>query len=113
MFNLGFTEMLLLSIIALIVIGPKQLPEMARVLGRLMNEFKRATSDFTSSVHDFKSKTDNYMADTERTLMASDHGKDKSGEEVSSQGSYEDGASEESDNGISDPTENRPEDPKS
>jgi len=50
MFNLGFTELLLLGLIALIFIGPHQLPEVARTLGRLINEWKRATSDFQSTI---------------------------------------------------------------
>ncbi len=50
MFNLGFTELLVLGAIALIFIGPKQLPELARTVGRLLNEFKRATADFQSSI---------------------------------------------------------------
>ena len=70
MFNLGFTEMILLAAIALIVIGPGQLPEMARMLGRIINEFRRATSDFTSGIDEFKFKSKNYMADTERLLTA-------------------------------------------
>lgn len=45
MFNLGFSELILLAIIALIFIGPKQLPELARTLGRTLNELKRATGD--------------------------------------------------------------------
>jgi Tat protein translocase TatB subunit len=50
MFNLGFSELLLLGLIALIFIGPNQLPEVARTIGRLLNEWKRATSDFQSSI---------------------------------------------------------------
>ncbi|MCB0356480.1 MAG: twin-arginine translocase TatA/TatE family subunit [Bdellovibrionales bacterium] len=49
MFNLGLSELIVLGAIALIVIGPKQLPELARNLARLVNELKRATSDFRSS----------------------------------------------------------------
>lgn len=49
MFNLGFSELILLGIIALIFIGPQQLPEVARTLGRFLNELKRATSDFQST----------------------------------------------------------------
>jgi sec-independent protein translocase protein TatB len=52
MFNLGFSELLLLGVIALIFIGPKQLPEMARTVGRLLNELKRASSDFQQSFTD-------------------------------------------------------------
>jgi sec-independent protein translocase protein TatB len=50
MFNIGFTELILLGMIALIFIGPSQLPEVARTLGRLLNEWKRATSDFQSTL---------------------------------------------------------------
>ena len=50
MFNIGFTELVLVGVIALIFIGPQQLPELARTVGRLLNEFKRATTDFQSSV---------------------------------------------------------------
>ncbi len=50
MFNLGFTELLLLGVIALVFLGPDQLPELARTVGRLLNEWKRATSDFQSTV---------------------------------------------------------------
>jgi sec-independent protein translocase protein TatB len=50
MFNLGFSELLLLGLIALIFIGPNQLPEVARTVGRLLNEWKRATSDFQSTI---------------------------------------------------------------
>lgn len=43
MFGLGITEIIFLAVLALIVIGPKQLPEMARSIGRLLNELKRST----------------------------------------------------------------------
>lgn len=58
----------MLSAIALIVIGPKQLPELARFIGRMMNEFKRATGEFTSGVDSIKTKTRSYLEDTERHL---------------------------------------------
>ncbi|MDZ4677233.1 MAG: Sec-independent protein translocase protein TatB [Oligoflexia bacterium] len=50
MFNLGFSEMLLLAAIALIFIGPKQLPQLAKVLGRTIGELKKAMSDVTVSM---------------------------------------------------------------
>jgi sec-independent protein translocase protein TatB len=46
MFGLGFSEIVLLAIIALVVVGPKQLPDVARTIGRFLNELKRATDDF-------------------------------------------------------------------
>lgn len=39
-------EMLFIFLLALIVFGPKKLPELARQLGKIMAEFKRATNDF-------------------------------------------------------------------
>lgn len=49
MFNLGMSELILIAILALIFIGPKQLPEMAKALGRMMSEFKKASNDLTES----------------------------------------------------------------
>lgn len=57
MFGLGFGEMILLGAIALIAIGPKQLPEVARTLGKFMNELKRATGDFSKSFTDISDTT--------------------------------------------------------
>jgi len=44
--NLGMPEMLFIFLMALVVFGPKRLPELARQLGKIMGEFKRATNDF-------------------------------------------------------------------
>jgi sec-independent protein translocase protein TatB len=44
--NLGMPEMLFIFLMALVVFGPKKLPELARQLGKIMGEFKRATNDF-------------------------------------------------------------------
>jgi sec-independent protein translocase protein TatB len=45
MFGIGMPEMLLILAIALIVIGPKKLPDLAKSLGRAFAEFRRATSE--------------------------------------------------------------------
>jgi sec-independent protein translocase protein TatB len=44
-FGLSFFETLILAGIALVVIGPKQLPELARVLGRFLSEMKKASAE--------------------------------------------------------------------
>lgn len=49
MFGIGMTEMLLILAIALIVVGPKKLPELAKSLGRAFGEFRRATSELKES----------------------------------------------------------------
>jgi len=50
MFGIGMPEMILILAIALIVIGPKKLPDLAKSLGRAMREFKRATSELKESM---------------------------------------------------------------
>ncbi|WP_153726560.1 twin-arginine translocase TatA/TatE family subunit [Heliorestis convoluta] len=42
--NIGFPELLLILVVALLVFGPGKLPEIGKSLGRGINEFKRATS---------------------------------------------------------------------
>ncbi len=43
MFGLGFTEVLVIGVLALILLGPEQLPDLARKLGRFVNDLKRTT----------------------------------------------------------------------
>jgi TatA/E family protein of Tat protein translocase len=51
MFGIGMPEMILILAIALIVIGPKKLPDLAKSLGRAMREFKKATSEFKETIN--------------------------------------------------------------
>ncbi|QDK39529.1 twin-arginine translocase TatA/TatE family subunit [Bdellovibrio sp. NC01] len=50
MFGLSIFEIIFLAGLALIVIGPKELPQVARTLGRFLNELKRSTSGFTEEL---------------------------------------------------------------
>jgi TatA/E family protein of Tat protein translocase len=43
--SLGVPELLFILVLALLVFGPRKLPEIGRTLGRAMGEFRRATSD--------------------------------------------------------------------
>lgn len=45
MFGLGFTEILVVLTVALLVFGPKRLPEIARTLGKTMGELRRTLDD--------------------------------------------------------------------
>lgn len=71
MFNIGFGEMIMLGVIALIFIGPKQLPEVARVIGRMLNEMKRATEDLTDSFVKTRDSFDTYVKDSEKKITQS------------------------------------------
>ncbi|MBI4464532.1 MAG: twin-arginine translocase subunit TatB [Acidobacteria bacterium] len=48
--NIGFPELLVIFVIALLVFGPKRLPELGRSLGRGLAEFRRASTDLKNSV---------------------------------------------------------------
>ena len=50
MFGIGMPEMLVILALALIVIGPKKLPDLAKSLGRAMREFKKATNEFKETI---------------------------------------------------------------
>lgn len=50
MFGIGMPELLLILAIALIVIGPKKLPDLAKSLGRTLREFKKATNDLKETI---------------------------------------------------------------
>lgn len=51
MFGLGFGEVVLLAVIALLVIGPDQLPGFARNVARFLNELKRTTEEFKKELN--------------------------------------------------------------
>jgi sec-independent protein translocase protein TatB len=56
--NLDFGEILFIMLLALIMFGPKKLPEIARQIGKFMAEFRRASSDFQNQIHEEIRKID-------------------------------------------------------
>jgi TatA/E family protein of Tat protein translocase len=52
MFGLGLPELLVIFVIALIVFGPKKLPELGKSIGRAMAEFKKASEEFKETIQE-------------------------------------------------------------
>ena len=48
--NIGFPELLVIFVVALLVFGPKRLPELGRSLGRGIAEFRKASTDLKTSI---------------------------------------------------------------
>jgi TatA/E family protein of Tat protein translocase len=48
--NLGFSEMVFLFLLALIIFGPKKMPEIGRQIGKALNDFKRASNEFKAQI---------------------------------------------------------------
>jgi TatA/E family protein of Tat protein translocase len=64
MFGMGMPEIIMILAIALIVLGPKKLPEIAKSLGRGIAEFKKATQDFKESI-----EVDNDLKEAKKTIQ--------------------------------------------
>lgn len=52
MFGIGMPELLLIGALALMVLGPKKLPDLARALGKGFAEFRRATDEFKNTLQE-------------------------------------------------------------
>ena len=48
--SLGIPELILIFVVALLVFGPKRLPEIGRTLGKALGEFKKATDDLKNTI---------------------------------------------------------------
>jgi TatA/E family protein of Tat protein translocase len=92
MFGIGMPEMLLILAIALIVIGPKKLPDLAKSLGRALREFKKATSELKESIEldselkEVKKSFSNSITDKKDALKSQlevSHNPKSSGQKVS------------------------------
>lgn len=52
MFDIGWTEILIIAVVAIIVVGPKDLPRMLRTLGRYAGQLRRTAGEFRSQFDD-------------------------------------------------------------
>lgn len=78
MFGIGSTELLLILVVALIVLGPKNLPKLANTLGKAMGQFQRASRDFQRSINTeiaFEEEQEKKKAEQKQaeTAQASEH----------------------------------------
>ena len=62
MFGIGMPELLLILGLALIVLGPKKLPELARALGKGLAEFRRATDELKDEFRNMEREIDDASA---------------------------------------------------
>ena len=70
--SLGMPELIVIFVIALIVFGPRKLPELGRSLGRGIAEFKRATTELQSSLEDNVREEEAHAARAATTVSPSE-----------------------------------------
>lgn len=80
MFGIGLHELIVIFVIALLVFGPKRLPEVAKALGRGIREFKRASQEIKESI-ELESTAESLKRDIEASLENTKQGKTSKNEE--------------------------------
>jgi TatA/E family protein of Tat protein translocase len=67
MFGIGWTEVVVVFILALLVFGPRRLPEIGRSLGRALGMFKEATRDVRRSMAEMQSEFDAEIREVQKS----------------------------------------------
>lgn len=75
MFGIGMPELLVILVVALVVLGPKRLPEVARSLGKGLAEFRRATADVSEELNKAKRAIEDEARAAEREARRAAKGK--------------------------------------
>lgn len=80
MFGIGLTEIIIILIVALLVVGPKKLPELAKTLGRGLAEFRRTADDFKESIYQDEDSlaSDRQKSDPQRQVSKIPHSEEPS-----------------------------------
>lgn len=63
MFGIGVQELIIIAIIALLIVGPKKLPDLAKTLGKGFRDFKNATEGVTEDLKDALKEDDKTKPD--------------------------------------------------
>lgn len=76
MFDIGFSELIVIAIVALVVIGPERLPKVARTLGHLLGRAQRYVNDVKSDINreiqlDELKKLQSQVTESARSLESS------------------------------------------
>ena len=66
MMRMSFSETIFLFLLALIIFGPKKLPDIARKAGKIMNDFKRASNEFRAQI---EQEISNLEVDKRQTIL--------------------------------------------
>jgi Tat protein translocase TatB subunit len=76
MFGIGLPELIVIMVVALLVVGPSKLPELARSLGKTFQEFKRMADDVKGTLEeeitDIKSSSEQRAENKEETGESSE-----------------------------------------
>ena len=74
MLGIGMQEIIVVLVVALIIIGPKKLPDLARALGRAMGEFRKAADDLKEDldINGVKEAKEKLMRDINQSQFAKD-----------------------------------------
>lgn len=76
MFDIGMTELVVIFVVALLVFGPKKLPELSRNLGKGIRELKIALRGVKDSFHEVEAEVEREISEGIRTPKAGEEPKD-------------------------------------
>ena len=68
--SIGMPELMIIFVIALIIFGPRKLPELGRSLGRSLTEFKRASNDLRNTLEEEIKVEDTHPPEPKKTKVA-------------------------------------------
>ena len=86
MFGIGMPELILIAVVALIVLGPKKLPDLAKSMGRAVREFRKATSELKETLQvdsefsEVKKAFNDLQSDVNKSLEPEAKAEPKTGE---------------------------------